>query len=61
MDAGRRAHLVGVEEALEFFGRLFAFELHGRSQPQDEHRHVGNLKKSEKALLELRAKGMAPE
>ncbi len=152
MSSERRAHLVGfnhvalevggIEEALEFYGRLFAFELRGRgpgmafidagdqflalsegrTQAPDDHRHVGmvvddreavrralrdtdaevlpgrgksldfldpwgnhwqvveyrdvqftktpdvlrgmglgQLKKSEKALLELRAKGMAPE
>src|ERR687892_627584 len=120
-----RARLVGfnhialevgdLEEALDFYGRIFQFELRGRSrgmafvdagdqflalsegrtQPPDEHRHfgivvddkrgnrwqvveygevqftkaphvlsgmgLGDLKKTEKALEELRRKGLAPE
>src|SRR5215210_7984486 len=97
-----------IEEALEFYGRLFEIELRGRgprmafidagdqfialaegeNRSPDEHRHIGmvvddrrvvrralkemgveimpgmgheRLQKSEKALEELRRKGLAPE
>src|ERR687890_385814 len=113
-----RARLVGfnhialevgdLEEALDFYGRIFEFELRGRgprmafidagdqflalsegrTQPPDEHRHfglvvddkravrralrgagveslpgkgLGDLKKTEKALEELRRKGLVLE